>query len=252
MLRPRFIPCLLLRRAALVKTIKFENPGYVGDPINAVRIFNEKEVDELIFLDITATTDRRDPPLEVIEEIASQCFMPVTFGGGVRTVDAMRRIYGLGVEKVSLNSILSDSPTFLRRAADEFGSQSVVVSIDVKRCRSGYRVFTHAGRRDTGLEPERMAEWAQENGAGEILLTSIDRDGTGSGFDLDLIARVVDAVDLPLVACGGAGGVADLREVVRLGASAAAGSMVVYHGPRRAVLISFPSKRDLETLDDGG
>jgi cyclase len=249
MLRPRVIPCLLLRNSALVKTVKFEKPGYVGDPINAVKIFNEKEVDELIFLDIVATKDGREPPFDVIEEIASQCFMPVTFGGGVRSLDSMAKIFWLGIEKVSVNSFLAEQPAFLRAAADRFGSQSVVASIDVRQERGGPRVFTHGGTRDTGQEPERYAAWAQEAGAGEVLLTAIDRDGTQGGYDLDLVRRVTAAVDVPVVACGGAGTVEDLALAVRAGASAAAaGSMVVYHGPHRAVLINFPSKQDLRTV----
>jgi cyclase len=249
MLRPRVIPCLLLRNAALVKTVKFEKPGYVGDPINAVKIFNEKEVDELVFLDILASRQGREPPFQLIEEIASQCFMPVAFGGGVRTLETMARIYSLGIEKVSLNSVLADQPDFLRSAADRFGSQSVVASIDVKKVRRGYRVFTHGGTRDTGQAPDRFAVGVQQRGAGEILLTSIDRDGTQSGYDLDLVRTVTEAVDIPVVASGGAGGVDDLRQAIAAGASAAAaGSMVVYHGRHRAVLISFPSKEDLATV----
>jgi cyclase len=249
MLRPRVIPCLLLRNAALVKTVGFDKPGYVGDPINAVKIFNEKEVDELIFLDIVATREGRPPPFQLIEEIASQCFMPVAFGGGVRSLDAMATIFSLGIEKVSVNSYLAERPAFLREAADRFGSQSVVGSVDVRKGRKGYRVFTHAGTRDTGETPERHAVRLQEAGAGEILLTSIDRDGTQSGYDLDLVRAVTSAVDVPVVVAGGAGSVEDLRQAVAAGASAAAaGSMVVYHGRHRAVLISFPSKEELRTV----
>lgn len=249
MLRPRVIPCLLLRNSALVKTVKFEKPGYVGDPINVVRIFNEKEVDELVFLDIRATPDQREPQYDVIGEIASQCFMPVAYGGGVRSLEAIARIFWLGIEKVLLNSVLADRPGLLREAADRFGSQSVVASVDVRSGTKGYRVFTHGGTRDAGQEPERYAAWLQDAGAGEILLTSIDRDGTQRGYDLDLVRQVAAAVDVPVVASGGAGSVDDLRAAILSGASAVAvGSMVVYHGRHRAVLVSFPSGEELRTV----
>lgn len=249
MLNPRVIPCLLLRKAALVKTVRFENPSYVGDPLNAVKIFNEKEVDELVFLDIAATREQRPPSFTLIEDIASQCFMPVAFGGGIRSLEAMATTFSLGIEKVVLNSVLADHPNFLRSAADRFGSQSVVASIDVRGCRMGYHAFTHGGSRDTGQAPDQYAVRLQDEGAGEILLTCIDRDGTLGSYDLDLIRLVTAAVDIPVVACGGAKNVGDLHEAIQAGASAAAaGSMFVYHGPHRAVLISFPSKEELRTI----
>lgn len=242
------MPCLLLQQGALVKTVQFKNPGYIGDPINAVRIYNEKEVDELVFLDITATPAAHPPPLNTLREIASECFMPVAYGGGVRSIEHIREILRIGIEKVVINSYAIENPAFIRAAADQIGSQSIVVSMDVRhRLLGGYQVYTRGGRKPTGLDPVAWAEQAQSLGAGEIFLTSIDRDGTQSGYDLDLVQRVCRAVDLPVIASGGAGKLTDFADAVKAGASAcAAGSMVVYFGRNRAVLINFPTRQELE------
>jgi cyclase len=251
MIATRVIPTLLLRNRGLVKTVRFGNPRYVGDPINAVRIFNDKEVDELAFLDITATVEGREPPYEALQDIASECFMPFCYGGGVTVLDQIRRLLKLGVEKVALNSEAVRNPEFIRTAADQVGSQSIVVSIDVKRNLFGqYRVQTHSGKKGTGLDPVRWAARAEELGAGEILLNSIDRDGTMQGYDLDLVARVSSAVNIPVIACGGAGDVNDLAAAVKQGgaSAAAAGSMFVFEGKHRAVLISYPPQAQLRQL----
>jgi len=251
MLRTRVMPCLLLRGWGLVKTVRFQDPTYVGDPINTVRIYNEKEVDELIFLDITATPEKKDPPYQIITEIASECFMPFAYGGGIRTVEQIRHIFGLGVEKIALNTGAFRHPDFVTEAADRFGSQSIVVSIDVKRHVLGrYRVHTCGGRDNTGLDPVTAARQMEAAGAGEILLTSIDRDGTFEGYDIDLIRQVTAEVTIPVIACGGAGSIEDLGEAVHAGGASAvaAGSMVVYQGPHRAVLINFPRKDELQAV----
>lgn len=251
MLMPRVMPCLLLKNGALVKTVKFRDPGYIGDPINAIRIYNEKEVDELIFLDITATIEKREPPYKVLSEIASECFMPVTYGGGVRDVETIRRILSLGIEKVAINSHAVENPDFVHAAADKFGSSTIVVSIDVRRkLFDRYEVFIHSGRKGTGLDPVELAVKMERMGAGEILLNSIDRDGTQEGYDLELIKTVTSAVGVPVIACGGAGKIDDFRAAVKeSGASAcAAGSMVVYFGRNRAVLITFPEREKLEAV----
>ena len=251
MLRTRVMPCLLLRGGGLVKTIKFQDPGYIGDPINAIRIYNEKEVDELIFLDITATIEGRKPPLQVLAEIASECFMPVTYGGGIRDLDDMKQVFALGIEKIAINSFAVEDPSFVRAAADKFGGQSVIVSIDARRIAPGrYNICSHGGRKSAGLEPARFAAQMEEMGAGEILLTSIDRDGTREGYDAELLKQVTSAVGIPVIACGGAGKVEDFGMAVRQGGASAcaAGSMVVYFGRNRAVLINFPSRRDLEKV----
>lgn len=250
MLTTRVIPCLLLRKAALVKTIKFKDPSYVGDPINAIKIYNEKEVDELIFLDITATIDKRKPPLKIISEIASECFMPVAYGGGIRSLEDVTEIFSLGIEKVSLNSYAVENPAFVRAVADKYGTQSVVVSIDARKTVWGsYKVYTHGGRTATSLDPVQLAVRMEEMGAGEILLTSIDRDGTMTGYDIDLIKKVTSAVSVPVIACGGAGKVEDFGTAVKQGGASgvAAGSMVVYHGRNRAVLINFPTRTELQS-----
>lgn len=251
MLKTRVMPALLLRGRGLVKTTKFRDPKYVGDPINTVRIFNEKEVDELVFLDITATVQRRPPPFELLAEIASECFMPFAYGGGLRSLEDLGRLFSLGAEKGALNSYAVENPRFIREAADTYGSQSIIVSIDVKRGWFGkLGVHTHGGRLATRLDPVDWARKVEQLGAGEILLTSIDRDGTFAGYDLDLLEQVTSAVSLPVIASGGAGKIADFADAVnRGGASAvAAGSMVVYQGPNRAVLVNFPPKEELKRV----
>jgi len=253
MLKTRVMPCLLLRGHGLVKTVNFKNPKYVGDPVNAVRIFNEKEVDELIFLDIDATTESRSPSFQMISDIATECFMPVVYGGGIRDLDDAKKIFSLGVEKIAINTYAVENPDFIRQAADMFGSQSIVVSIDVKKISTGkYRVCTNGINNLTNIDPIEHAEHMLELGAGEILLTSIDLDGTFSGYDLELIERVVNVVTIPVIACGGAGKIEDFSLATKQsGASAVAiGSMAIYQGPHRAVLINFPSKKDLKEILD--
>jgi cyclase len=250
MLRNRVIPCLLLKNQVLVKTVKFKNPIYVGDPVNAVRIFNEKEVDELVFLDITATVENRKPNFRLIEDIASECFMPFGYGGGIRDTDDIRVLFDLGVEKAVINTNAALAPEFVRTASSLFGSQSIVVSIDVGKSLFGqYETYTHGGKKDTGRGVIDHAKEMEAMGAGEILLTSIDRDGTGRGYDIDLIRQVSHATSVPLVASGGAGRVEDFAEAVAAGASAvAAGSLFVFHGKHRAVLITYPTPEDFEKI----
>lgn len=251
MIVTRVIPCLLLRNQGLVKTVKFRQPKYLGDPINVVRIFNDKEVDELVLLDITATPERRGPQFDFVADLASECFMPLAYGGGVRSVGEVKRLCSLGVEKVAINTHAVEHPEFVTAAADVVGSSSVIVSIDVKRDFWGrYRVYTNGGRVATGLDPVVHAVEMERRGAGEILLNSIDRDGTMLGYDLDLIRRVTQAVGVPVVACGGAGRVEDLAAAVQEGGAAAAGagSMFVFKGPHRAVLISYPPPDELRGL----
>ena len=254
MFRPRVIPCLLLRNKGLVKTVKFKEPKYLGDPINIVRIFNDKEVDELIFLDITATVEHKKPPFKLLSEIASECFMPLGYGGGINNLEDIRTILSLGVEKVSINSHAIEDPSFITTAADQVGSQSIVVSIDVKKNFWGkYQVFTQNGRKKTGQDPLEFAVHMEQMGAGELLINSVDRDGTMQGYDLELIKQISGAVNIPVVACGGAGTVDDLAGVVNNGgaSAAAAGSMFVFQGPHRAVLISYPTGKELQEAFTG-
>lgn len=249
MFRARVIPCLLLKGDGLVKTVRFKNSKYIGDPINAVKIFNDAEVDELIFLDITATSEGRNPSFDRVRDIASECFMPMCYGGGIRTLDHARRLFSLGVEKVALNTAASETPELVTELAAAFGSQSVVVGVDVKCDWLGRpRVFTRCGTKNTGIEPISYVREMAERGAGEVFLNSIDRDGTMRGLDFELIRQVTSAVNVPVVACGGAGSVAHLAEAVAAGASGvAAGSLFVFTGPHRAVLISYPSPEELHS-----
>ena len=251
MLRTRVIPALLLRDESLVKTVRFGGFTYVGDPANTVRIFNELEVDELIFLDITATRDGRAPNLKVLADIANECFMPIAYGGGVQSLEQASAILALGVEKVALNSHAIRRPELISEIAEKFGNQAVVVSIDVKSGLLGSpTVHTDGGRVNSRCDPVAWAREAEERGAGEILLTAIDREGTWDGFDLDLVARVSREVSIPVIAHGGAGTLEHVRAAVKdAGASAVAlGSMVVFQKRGMGVLVHFPEPTKLEHI----
>ena len=245
------MPLLLLRRRGLVKTVRFKNAAYVGDPINTVRIFNEMEVDELVFLDITATPENKVPQFDLIEEIACECFMPFAYGGGLRTVEDIQRLFDLGAEKAILNTAAYRNPALVTEAARRFGSQSIIVSIDARRNLWGrHQVYVNGGRENTKLDPAELALRMSQVGAGEILITSIDRDGTFSGYDVELTQRVAAAVSVPVIASGGAGTLQDFQTVVTKGqaAAVAAGSLFVYQGAHRAVLINYPPIEKLERL----
>ncbi|EKT4473776.1 imidazole glycerol phosphate synthase subunit HisF [Pseudomonas putida] len=251
MIRRRVIPCLLLKDHGLVKTVKFKEPKYVGDPINAIRIFNEKEVDELVLLDIEASRLNREPNYELIAEVAGECFMPICYGGGIKSLEHAEKVFSLGIEKIAINTAALDDLSLIRKIADKFGSQSVVGSMDCRKgFWGGYSVYSENGTKDTKRQP---VEWAQEletAGVGEIFLNSVDRDGTQKGFDTSLVESVVTQVHVPVIACGGASSTADLIELFdRTGVSAvAAGSLFVFHGKHRAVLISYP---DINVLNAG-
>jgi len=250
MMIPRVIPTLLLQGDCLYKTVRFRRPTYVGDAINAVRIFNEKEVDELVFLDIRATASDSGPRMDVLQDIAGECFMPLAYGGGIRTLEQAAAILKAGAEKIIICSALSTAPDVVREAAAEFGSQAVVAAIDYKRGWFGRpSVFSHSGTRRCGADPVEYARRTEDLGVGEILLTSIDHDGRQCGYDLDMIRAVSDAVDIPVIASGGAASLADLGSAIEIGASAvAAGSLFVFHGKHRAVLITYPDRAELEAL----
>ncbi len=250
MLRTRIIPTLLLKGQGLVKTMKFKDPKYVGDPINAIKIFNDKEVDELVLLDITATGERRGPNFKIIEEVASECFMPLGYGGGINSLEDAKRILALGVEKIIVNTAAVENPSLVARLADSVGSQSVVVSVDVKKSLFGkYEVFTRSGTSNTKLDPAIYAQELEKMGAGELLLNSIDRDGLMTGYDVSLIKKVTGAVGIPVIACGGAGTLDHFGPAVKEGGASAlaAGSMFVFQGKHRAVLISYPERARLES-----
>lgn len=245
MYQTRVIPCLLLRGYGLVKTRKFKDAKYIGDPVNAVRIFSEKEVDELIVLDIDASREVREPNYNLIAEIAGECFMPMAYGGGIRTLDQVRRLIRSGVEKVVINSAAAESTKIITEAADIFGSQAVVASVDVRRTLlSGYKVVAKSATVETKLKLEEYLNRLQAAGAGEIFINSVDRDGAMAGYDLELLRIVSGAVKVPIVACGGAGTVEHLKQAIKEGGASAvaAGSMFVFHGRHRAVLINYPDE----------
>ncbi|MEW5895453.1 MAG: AglZ/HisF2 family acetamidino modification protein [Candidatus Omnitrophota bacterium] len=250
MKRYRVIPVLLLRNGGLCKTVKFKDPKYVGDPINAVKIFNEKEVDELVFLDIESMVMNREPDCKKLRDIASECFMPLCYGGGIRNLKQIEKILKIGVEKVSVNSALVEQPELVRQAVTTFGSSTIVGSIDYRRNLLGKSiVHIRSGSLNTGLSVEESVKRAEDLGVGEILLNSIDRDGTMTGYDLDVIKAVSKSLSVPLIACGGAGSLRDFYEATHdAGASAvAAGAFFVFTGRWRAVLITYPSQEELET-----
>lgn len=251
MLLPRIIPLLLLSGRGLVKGERFSAHRYVGDPINVVQIFNAKEVDELIILDINATREGRLPPIDLVRQVADQCLMPFGVGGGISSVEAAREILSAGAEKVCLNTSALERPELVRELADTFGSQSVVACIDVKKkLFGGYEACTRCGKGKTGKNPLALAESLAKAGAGEILVMNIDLDGTMSGYDLPLIRSVAETVDVPVIAAGGAGGPDDLRAALTEGkaSAAAAGAMFVFHGKRRAVLVNYPDKAALVSI----
>lgn len=251
MLKARVIPCLLLRGRGLYKTRRFENPKYVGDPVNAVRIFNEKEVDELILLDILATPENREPNYELIADICSECFMPLSYGGAVTSIDRIRKLHRIGVEKVSLNSVTITNANMVRESCDTFGSSSIIGSIDVKRNLWGkYETWINCGKTNTKKDPIEHAELLAKLGVGEILVNSIDRDGMMGGYDTTLLRRITEAVDTPVIACGGAGTLDHIVAAVHEGgvSAVAAGSMFVFHGKHRAVLLNYPRPEELEAL----
>lgn len=252
MLRARVIPCLLVRDGGLVKTRGFAEDKYVGDPINAVRIFNEKEADELIVLDIDATAQRREPNYKMIEHLAAECRMPLCYGGGVRSAEQARRIMGLGVEKVALSSAIVAQPQLVSEIAEQVGRQSVVAVLDVKkrRLRGGYRIYLRNGKEETDRSPIEFSQEIERLGIGEIVVNSIDNDGAMNGYDLDLAEQVRAATHVPLTLLGGAGSVEDFaRAIAKFGViGVAAGSLFVFKGPYRAVLISYPSRAERDGL----
>lgn len=252
MLYPRIIPCLLVKNNGLVKTINFKNPKYVGDPINAVRIFNEKEVDELIVLDIDATLEKRGPDFDMIEHLAEECRMPLCYGGGVTNSEQIQRIIQLGVEKVAISSAVVENPELMKRAAECVGNQSVVVVLDVKKRFAGgvYEVWTHNGCKATGKCPSELALQMERLGAGEIVINSIDNDGLMTGYDLNLVEKMRESITVPLTVLGGAGSLNDIGRLIHKygDIGAAAGSLFIFKGVYRAVLINYPSRLEKHAL----
>ncbi len=249
-MQTRVIPSLLIHKGGLVKSVQFKDYKYVGDPINAVKIFNEKEVDEIAVIDIDASRENKAPNIEKIAEIASEAFMPMAYGGGITTIEQIKEILYNGIEKVIINKAAHTTPHLITEAANLFGNQSIVVSIDVKKVfLKGYRVFIENGKKNTGLHPVEFAITAEKLGAGEILLNSIDKDGTFTGYDVALIQQVSQAVNIPVIAIGGASSVEDFAKAKQAGASAvSAGSMFVFQRPHKAVLISYPTRKEIKEI----
>lgn len=245
MLRPRLIPSLLLHDKGLVKTVNFKSPKYIGDPINAVRIFNEKEVDELAFFDIDATVLNREPDYVLIEKLANQSRMPLCYGGGVKSVEQAQKIFGLGVEKIALSSAVMNNPELVTQIANRVGSQSVIVVLDIKKkLLGGYEVYTHNGKKSTGINPIEFVNELEKLGAGEIIINSIDQDGVMRGYDLNLIDKIAEKISIPMTVLGGAGSLSDIKKVIdKHGViGLAAGSLFVFKGPYKAVLINYPNQ----------
>ena len=252
MLRPRITPCLLVRNGGLVKTVQFKEGKYVGDPINAVKIFNEKESDELIVLDIDATANGVEPNFKLIAQLAVECRMPLCYGGGIKTVEQAKRIVGLGVEKIAISSAAVENPPLITAIGQEIGNQSVVVVLDAKKRRLGseYEVWTHNSRKNTGKTVASFAAEAESLGAGEIVVNSIDNDGAMKGYDLVLAKSVREATRLPMTVLGGAGSLDDLGRLIKACGvvGAAAGSLFVFKGTYKAVLINYPTQAHREEL----
>ena len=247
MRRTRVIPVILISEGGAYKTKQFDNPVYIGDPINAIRLFNDMEVDEICILDIDASKQGRGPDLELIRDLAGEAFMPLSYGGGITSIEQAGETLKSGVEKIIINSALITTPDIIRACATEFGSQSVVASIDTKKTLfSKQRVYNHVDGKASNISATELAKKVAEDGAGELLLNSVDRDGTLQGYDHDLIKQVTSAISIPVIACGGASGLADMRDAVESHASAvAAGSFFLFKGKRRGILINYPTEQEL-------
>ena len=250
MLKHRVIPCLLLRNGGLVKTVKFADAKYVGDPINAIRIFNDKEVDELMVLDITASKEKKEPNYALIEQFASECFMPLSYGGGIKSMEQAQRLFNSGIEKICLQTSVLEDLSLVKNLSDKWGSSSILVSIDVKR-----NWMAHAKLYSAATGKTLDKKWtdfmldAVKAGAGEIVLNAVDKDGTMKGMDTELIKEAAKILSVPLVAVGGAGSLADIKAAVDAGANAvSAGAFFVFQGPHRAVLITYPKYNELVQL----
>ena len=251
MYRPRIIPVLLLQNKGLVKSIRFNNHRYIGDPINAVRIFNDLKADELAFIDIRATKENRTISIDFVKNVGEEANMPFSAGGGIRTLEDIRKIIGAGAEKVILNSIAGKNPGFITDAANAFGTSTITVCIDVKKDFLGKeKVWINAGKKSINSDPVQYAKQIEESGAGEIIIQSIDRDGTMKGYDVNLVKKIADSVSIPVVALGGAG---EWDHLIELNAEVslnglAAGSLFIYHGERRAILVNYPGRQEILKL----
>lgn len=243
----RIIPTLLLKDGGLVKTIKFKDPRYIGDPINIVKLFNDKEADELCLIDISATTQNKEPNYRHLEEIVSEAFMPIGYGGGIRDLRQIEKLFKLGIEKVIINNSSYIDTDLISEASEQFGSQSIVVSIDIKSNILGkFKLYRFSGSKKVGINLEDHIRRIEDSGAGEIILNSINNDGCMEGYDLELIKKVNPITNLPVILLGGAGKKEDLIDAINAGASGvSAGSLFIYQGIHKAVLVSYIKNEDL-------
>lgn len=251
MLYPRIMPCLLVHNKGLVKTVNFKEGKYVGDPINAVKIFNEKEVDELMVLDIDATKENREPDYKMIEDLAVECRMPLCYGGGIKTVEQAEKIFSLGVEKIAISSAAIDNPLIVKELAQKVGAQSVVVVLDVKKkIFGGYEVVTHNATIKTGINPVKLVQELEELGIGEIVINSVDNDGIMKGYDFNIIDKIKEVTTVPMTVLGGAGSILDIGKVIKKHGiiGVAAGSLFVFKGKYKAVLINYPKHSEKKQL----
>ena len=251
MLRPRIIPCLLVHDKGLIKSVNFKDYKYVGDPINAVRIFNEKEVDELMVLDIDASVENREPDYKMIENLATECRMPLCYGGGVKTVAQAQKIFSLGVEKIAISSVLFEDLSLIQKMSEKVGTQSVVAVLDVKKkLLGGYEIYTHNGKTKTGKNPIEFAKELEKLGVGEIVINSIDHDGIMKGYDLNLVEKIREVISIPMTVLGGAGTLNDIGKLIKKFGiiGSAAGSLFVFKGVYKAVLINYPKRSEKDKL----
>jgi imidazole glycerol-phosphate synthase subunit HisF len=251
MLRSRVIPCLLLKNESLVKTVKFKEYNYIGDPVNTVRIFNELEVDELMFLDIFASKENRKINFKILADIANECFMPLSYGGNIKTLDDAKRIFDIGFEKVVINSNAFDNLKLIEDISKYFGNQSLVGSIDVKRTFFGeQRIYSHHGRKKQNIDITKWAKQLENSGIGEILITSIDKEGSWSGYDIELIKSITENVQVPVIANGGCGNIQHINDVITTAnaSACAVGSIVVYQKKDMGVLVNFFDRKELEKV----
>lgn len=251
MLRPRIIPCLLVHDKGLIKSVNFKDYKYVGDPINAVRIFNEKEVDELMVLDIDASVENREPDYKMIENLATECRMPLCYGGGVKTVAQAQKIFSLGVEKIAISSVLFEDLSLIQKMSEKVGTQSVVAVLDIKKkLLGGYEIYTHNGKIKTGKNPIEFAKELEKLGVGEIVINSIDHDGIMKGYDLNLVEKIREVISIPMTVLGGAGTLNDIGKLIKKFGiiGSAAGSLFVFKGVYKAVLINYPKRSEKDKL----
>lgn len=250
MLLPRIIPCLLMTNEGLVKTVNFDNPNYIGDPINTVKIFNEKKADELILLDIDASVKKCEPNFTLISNIARESRMPICYGGGIKSLDQAKKIFNFGIEKIAISSIIHNDLNIISEISNYAGSQSTVIVLDIMKKNNEYKIFIENGKKESDKDLSSSIKKFESEGAGEIVINSIDQDGLMKGYDFDLIDQIYEITNIPITILGGAGSLVDIKNAIeRYGnIGFACGSLFIYKGPRKAVLINYPDFKDKKNL----